>query len=159
LGRTPSDSTRLETALEHPDSHIWAARRLWFEQLFDTEQRLGGYVIGEHATALLVDLQAVYCAGAFLSTVIVACTIVDAHLREAELPDFEGGLKAAFRYSKHVADLEWLRRRRNALVHFKGADGPVVTVDDPHSNRDEHEREAQQAIDLVASVLFENPWT
>lgn len=145
--------------IECPSSPTWEARRVRFEAEFDVEQLGGGYIIGEHATALLVDLQATFCAGAFLTTIILACTIVDAHLREAELdPHFEGGMQAAFQYSDHVSDLEWLRLRRNALVHFKSSRGPALTVDDHYTSREDHEKDARRAINLVARVLFENPW-
>jgi len=51
--------------------------------------------------------------------------------------------------------LEWLRNRRNRLVHFKK--DPAITVEMHYTNRHDHEREAQRAIQLVADVLFEYP--
>jgi hypothetical protein len=145
--------------VEYPDSAVWEARRAWFDQQFDIEQRGGGYIIGEHATALLVDLQSIFCVGAFVSSIILSCTIVDAHLREAELDaDFDGGIQAAFANSAFAADLQWLRRERNALVHFKPSKGPKLIVDDHYSSRSDHEVDARRAISLVASVLFEHPW-
>ncbi|WP_420561686.1 hypothetical protein [Tepidicaulis sp.] len=145
--------------IEHPSVEIWEERRAWFETEFDVEQRGGGYVVGEHATGLLIDLQAAFCAGAFVATIILACTIIDAHLREVELDDrFEGGMKAAFKYSGRVSDLEWLRLRRNALVHFNLSKGPAVTVDGHYCSREVHERDARRAINLVAEVFFETPW-
>lgn len=145
--------------IEHPSSAIWDARREWFETQFDIEQRGGAYIIGEQATALLVDLQSIFCAGAFISSIILSCTIIDSHLREAELADdFDGGLQGAFANSESATDLEWLRRERNALVHFKPSKGPKITVDDHYSSRSDHEADARRAICLVASVLFEHPW-
>lgn len=145
--------------IEYPSSANWEARRAWFDALFDIEQRGGAYVIGEQATALLVDLQSIFCAGASISSIILSCTIVDAHLREAELgDDFDGGMQAAFAYSALAVDLEWLRRERNALVHFKPSKGPKITVDDHYSSRSDHEAAARRAISLVANVLFEHPW-
>jgi len=105
------------------------SQREWFEGVFDVDERGGGYVIGEQATALLIDLQCIYCAGAFVSVVVMSCTIVDCHLREAELPrNFKGGIKAVFESSAFAQELDWLRKYRNQLVHF----GPTqaVTVDD-----------------------------
>jgi hypothetical protein len=145
--------------IEYPSIAIWQARSAWFDAQFDIEQRGGNYIIGEQATALLVDLQSMFCAGAFVSSTIISCTIVDAHLREAELgDDFDGGMQAAFANSASAADLEWLRRERNALVHFKPSKGPKIAVDDHYSSRFDHEAKARRAISLVASVLFEHPW-
>jgi hypothetical protein len=145
--------------IEYPNGATWEFRRAWFDAEFDIERRGGAYAIGEHATALLVDLQSVFCAGAFISAVILARTIVDAHLGEAELgQDFDGGMQAAFANSGFACDLEWLRRERNALVHFKPARGPKITVDAHYISRTEHEANAKRAISLVASVVFENPW-
>ncbi len=47
--------------LEYPSENVWNQRRKWFEALFDTENKSGGaYMIGEHATGLLIELQSVY---------------------------------------------------------------------------------------------------
>lgn len=145
--------------IEHPPKELWQQRRDWFEGLFDVEKRGGGYVIGEQATGLLVDLQAAYCAGAFIACVILGCTVLDAHIRETEAgPDFDGGIEAAFDFSRLRAELDWLRKRRNYLVHFKESRGLAVCIEDHFDKRDSHERDAQRAITLVAAVLFEHPW-
>lgn len=145
--------------IEHPPLSLWQHRRDWFEDLFDVEKRGGSYMMGEHATGLLVDLQATYCAGAFIACIILGCTIVDAHIRETEAgPDFQGGIEAAFGFSGFRAELDWLRKRRNRLVHVKEANGPAISVDGHFDDRDSHEADAKRTIMLVASVFFENPW-
>ncbi len=145
--------------LDCPSDELWDQRRKWFEGLFDVDKRGGGYIIGEQANGLLVDLQAVYCSGAFISCLILACTIVDAQLREAEAPPgFDGGMKSIFELSSFNQELEWLRNRRNRLIHFKESKEPAITVDMHYSDRVEHERDAQRAVRLVADVLFEKPW-
>jgi hypothetical protein len=145
--------------IDCPEPLIWKQRQEWFDELFDVDRRGGGYVLGEHATGLLVDLQAVFCAGAFVSSVIIACAIVDAQMREAELESsFEGGMQAAFAQSTSSSDLEWLRLRRNELVHFKPTRPLAISVDNQWSKRDEHERDAQRAVEIVAVAMFENPW-
>jgi hypothetical protein len=45
--------------LDCPSRELWTQRREWFEQLFDVEKYPGaGFLVGEQATGLLVDLQA-----------------------------------------------------------------------------------------------------
>ncbi|MFQ5443462.1 MAG: hypothetical protein ACE5EK_02480 [Nitrospinales bacterium] len=145
--------------IEHPSQTIWKKRQDWFEDLFDVDKRGGGYLIGEQATGLLIDLQAIFCAGAFISCVILACTIIDSHLRETEAgSDFDGGIKATFQLSAFNDDLDWLRKRRNQLIHFKEKRDLPICVDDHYFRRVEHEQDAKRAIVIVSNVLFENPW-
>ena len=130
--------------LEHPERALWESRRRWFEDLFDIDRRGGAYILGEHATGLLVDLQSIYCAGAFVSVILISCTIVDAHLREAELDQgFKGGIQAAFLSSGHNAELDWLRKRRNELVHYKPKHPLPISVEDQWSSRNQHETVAR----------------
>ena len=143
--------------LDYPSKEVWIQRREWFEQLFDVEKYPGaGFLLGEQATGLLVDLQAAYCGGAFIACVLLAGTIIDCHIREVEGAP-EGGMQAAFAISTFQNELQWLRKRRNRLVHFKASKDPVITVDNHYQNRLDHERDAKKAIDLVARVFFENP--
>lgn len=145
--------------IEAPDRQEWEARRTWFEAQFDIEERGGAYAMGEQASALLIDLQAVFSAGAYISVIILGCAIIDAHLREVEADNrFEGGMQAAFSELTSVPDLDWLRRRRNSLVHFRAQAGAAITVDDHWLQRSAHEADARRTIELVSKVLFENPW-
>lgn len=145
--------------INHPSQNIWEQRQEWFEILFDDDKRPGSYMVGEQATGLLVDLQAIYCAGAFISCIIISCTIIDSHIRETETgPNFEGSIKEAFEFSDYCDELEWLRKTRNRLIHFKETKDLPVSVDDQWFRREEHEKDAKKSIELVANVLFENPW-
>jgi hypothetical protein len=145
--------------LEHPTEVEWEQRREWFEGIFDINNQIGGYQFGEHATGLLVDLQAVYCAGAYISTLVVACAIADSHLRETEFPhNFPGGMKLAFSQSVYSENLDWLRLRRNELVHFSSHRALAISVDDQWTKRASHEADAKRAIEIIASLLFEKPW-
>ncbi len=92
--------------IELPSQETWESRREWFEHKFDTDACGGAFILGEHASALLVDLQAIYCAGAFVSVIIISCAVIDAHLRETELDkSFDGGMKAAFALSDFGVEL------------------------------------------------------
>jgi hypothetical protein len=144
--------------LETPLSQVWEERQDWFENLFDVDNKgWGGYIMSEHATGLLVDLQAVYCAGAFIACIILSCAIIDAHLQDAEGAN-GGNMQSTFAASSYHDKLEWLRKRRNRLVHFKENHPLAISVDDHWENREQHELEAKKAIELVANVFFENPW-
>lgn len=145
--------------IEFPDIKNWEGRRAWFEAQFDIEVLGGAHVMGEQSSALLIDLQAIFCAGAYISAIIIACTIIDAHLREVEADNrFEGGIQAALATLTSVPDLDWLRKRRNGLVHYNQRAGAAITVDEQWLQRTAHEADARKAIQLVSKVLFENPW-
>jgi hypothetical protein len=145
--------------LECPSEEDWKRRREWCEALFDFECRPGhSYIVSEQALGLSIDLQAVYCCGAYVACIILACTMIDTHIRDAEIgPTFDGSIQAAFETSRYAQDLEWLRVRRNRLVHFKEAKGAAISVDMLYADRSVYEQEAQRAITLAADVMFENP--
>lgn len=140
--------------IEYPKIETWQERRIWFEQLFDINCYGGSAIMSEHALGLLIDLQAIYCAGAFVTCIILACTIVDAHLQDVE--GANGGMKSTFAHSKHQEELEWLRQNRNRLIHFKTSFLPAISVDDHWEHHVLHENAAKKSIKLVANVLFEN---
>jgi len=128
-------------------------------ETLDVDRRGGGYHIGEHALALIGEMQAAFCAGAFVATVVLACTVIDAHLREVELDEkFQGGLNSSFQASKYSEELEWLRKLRNAIVHFEWRRGGVLSFEDLWMKREMREASARSAIALVGNVIFENPF-
>lgn len=128
--------------IEYPELATWEERRRWFES-FERNRGKGGaaHVLSEQACALMIDLQAIFCAGAWASTVILAATIVDSQLRYAA-PD-----------EVLAEELEWLRRTRNALIH-ENPNAPEITVEDQWMNRREWERAARRAVAAALSALY-----
>lgn len=55
--------------LECPSVEVWNERRAWFENLAEQD---GGFLLGEQALAIVADLQAAYCAGAWVAALILA---------------------------------------------------------------------------------------
>jgi hypothetical protein len=128
--------------IEYPDLATWEERRRWFEA-FERERGKGGAAprLSEQACALMIDLQATFCAGAWATTVMLAATIVDSQLRYAPAdPELE-------------AELGWLRRTRNALVH-ENPNAPELTVEDQWMHRREWERAARRAVGAALSALY-----
>jgi hypothetical protein len=128
--------------IEYPELATWEERRRWFEG-FERDRGKGGAatVLSEQACALMIDLQAIFCAGAWASTVILAATIVDSQLRYTA-PD-----------EVLAEELEWLRRTRNALVH-ENPNAPEITVEDQWMNRRDWERAARRAVAATLSALY-----
>jgi hypothetical protein len=110
--------------LERPDEITWDERRLWFEAREAQVGRGGTGALSEQACALMIDLQAVFCAGAWAAVVILAAVIVDAQLREVR-----GGPERPA-----ASERQWLRRLRNALVH-EDPTKPGLTLEDHWTRR------------------------
>ena len=132
--------------LDRPDEITWDERRLWFEEREGAHARGGSGTLSEQACALMVELQAVFSAGAWAAVVILAAAIVDAQLREAR-----GGPERPAREERR-----WLRRLRNALIHEDPA-GPALTLEDHWTRRREWERHARRAVEAALAALYPAP--
>jgi hypothetical protein len=97
--------------LEHPTQLMWEARRSWFESQEEGYRGEAGYLISEQACALIADVQAAFCAGAWLAVVVLAMAVIDAQLQETELPGFKGNTMQLLDESGASPDVQSLRRR------------------------------------------------
>ena len=144
--------------IEHPLLEIWEKRRNWFEQLLNEYESQGSYLVSEQACALIADVQSCFCAGAWVSVILLAFTVIDAQLRETEIPEFKGNseqLLDTLGFDKRFQDL---RKRRNRIVHLN-PDKPAITVDQQWGNRRELEEEAKKAVKLMVEAFYSNPGT
>lgn len=129
--------------LDRPDLETWEARRLWFESLEAESSRAGAAPrLSEQACALVIELQAVYCAGAWAAAVILAGAIVEMQA------DRLGG-----QVDVPGEDLRWLRRKRNALIHESPLE-PALTIEDQWTRRSLWEGHAKRAIAIVFQALY-----
>jgi hypothetical protein len=128
--------------LEYPDLETWEERRRWFEAL-EAERARGGAAsrLSEQACALMVDLQATFCVGAWAAAIVLAATIVDS---QGRLTRADPGLQE---------ELAWLRLTRNALVHEDPRE-PAITIEDQWMNRRAWERDAKRAISIAMATLY-----
>ncbi len=132
--------------LEPPDEAVWDARRLWFEAREASCAKAGAPAPREQACALMIDLQAAYCAGAFSAAIVLAAAIVDAQT----LPGAprEAGVAGLDRKT-----LRWLRGLRNRLVHEDPAN-PAITIEDHWMKRDVWERRTRRAVEAAFAALY-----
>lgn len=143
--------------LEHPSAEIWEQRRKWFEAADEKYERGCSYLLSEQACALTADVQAAFCAGAWGAVIVLSMCVIDAALRETEVPGFTGNTKDLLDVAGANPDVQELRRRRNALVHLDPA-RPALTVDQQWRGRAELEGEARRAIDLMFEAFYIGPW-
>jgi hypothetical protein len=142
--------------LDQPSPEVWSERQAWFEgQLLEHEQR-GSFLVSEQACALIGEAQACFCAGAWISVIVFAFTVIDAQLRETEAPGFKGNSKRLLEDLGLDARFQELRTRRNRIVHID-PEAPAITVDQQWADRFELESEACEAVELMLEAFFASP--
>lgn len=135
--------------LERPDETLWDERRLWFEAREAARGGAGAQAPSEQSCALMIDLQAAFCAGAWSAVIVLAAAIVDAQApagaeRRADVPGVAR------------KTLRWLRGLRNRLVH-EDPGNPAITIEDHWLNRDTWERRARRAVEAALDALYPAP--
>ncbi|MPZ11739.1 MAG: hypothetical protein GEU89_16270 [Kiloniellaceae bacterium] len=129
--------------LERPSEELWDERRLWFEEQEALHARGGVQAPSEQACALMIDLQAVFCAGAWAAVVILACAVSEA----------QGGSRRESLPGVPDSDLRWLRALRNRLSHENRSD-PELTIEDQWLRRDLWEERARRAVAIAFAALY-----
>lgn len=144
--------------LELPSDITWRDRRYWFEDQIAEHQGHGSYLLSEQACALMMEVQACYCAGAWIAVVVLAYTVIDAQLLETQASGFDGNSAQLLRHLDFSDEYQQLRLRRNRIVHLR-CDQPAITVDQQWGLRKELEAEAQAAVKLMLAAFFDAPGT
>ena len=99
-----------------------------------------------------------FCAGAWAAVIIIAHAVIDATLRDTESGDYQS---SSHKLCGDDDDLQWLRRRRNLLLHVRE---DQTTIDEAELHRIEEnyaslEPDARRAVQLVFRVMYANPGT
>jgi hypothetical protein len=133
------------------------ARARFFADTMEAAQRRGGAVpVGEHAQALLVELETVFAAGAWIATVVLATATIEAHLREIAhgrgLGDPLLNTRDLFAEGRLDERFDELRRTRNRWLHV--SDPPALTVDMHWFEAERFEATAREAVRLTAEALY-----
>ncbi len=143
--------------IEHPSHEIWEQRRSWFQSVEEKTHGKGNYLVSEQACALTSDVQSAFCAGAWVGVIILSMAVVDATLRETEVPGFNGNTKKLIEVANANPRLQAMRERRNAFVHVD-PNNPALTVDQQWEERNKLEKEAREAVELMFEAFFIGPW-
>lgn len=104
--------------LSFPESKIWDNRANWFDIRLETNLENGSFLISEHVSVLSSELRAAYACGLRHTTLILSVAIIDAQLRDIELPDHKGNTKSLTDELGFNCRFDVIRRRRNELIHF-----------------------------------------
>ena len=136
--------------LDPPDPLLWDERRLWFESQEAAYSSGGSSGIDEQAAALLVDLQAAYCAGIWSAVILLAAAAVESQLRERRR---RGAKPPAAKPGERPRDLRWLRDIRNRLLHA-GSEDPGLRIADHWQGREVWRKRAERAILTALAFLY-----
>ena len=123
-------------------------REAWFRE---TMVRADMGRLSDQAAALLAELETIFVAGAWVATVILAAAVIEAELRAEGDDGRFTNTGVLFREAGLGDDFDWLRQRRNALLHFTGE--PALTVDMFWFQAAELEADARRSVMLVAGML------
>ncbi len=134
--------------LELPSRETWEARRLWFESLGDSFiNEHASYGLSDQACALVGEVQMAFCAGAWVTVLVMAIAVVESHIAEFGRADL----------SDNPA-LQVLRKRRNGIVHCQPKH-QSISLDQQWSDRTQLETEAKEAVRLMFEVFYSDVGT
>ncbi|MBK7415260.1 MAG: hypothetical protein IPJ38_09300 [Dechloromonas sp.] len=70
---------------------IQQERSLWFDSAFDAVKNYRGFpsLLSSHALLIEIDIRLAFCAGAWISTIVLACAAVEAKFRQIDSDDFK----------------------------------------------------------------------
>ena len=129
--------------LDLPKDVIWSERRFWFEDLEAEYSHSGSQAPSELACALMIDLQATFCVGAWAATIILCSSIIQAQVKEH-------GTQLSWIDPK---ELSWMNKLRNRIVHGDKRK-PGITIQDQWTRRDDWEQRARKAVELTFKSLY-----
>ncbi len=148
----------MRDAFDCPLQETWDKRRDWLYQELEKAETGMSYLLSEHAVALFMDMQLAYCAGAWLSVIVMSVSVIDAHLRETEALDNKIGTAKLLSDYYNGGDIDWLRKLRNKYVHVDLDKSPFA-MNDWYSQQEKLEEDATTAMQMTIAAIFQSPGT
>jgi|GEM_PF-1975915 len=148
----------MDDLFEQSSSELWEQRRNWIDKELEEAEIGFSYLVSDHATALFMDMQIAFCAGAWLSVIVMAVSVIDAHLRETASNDNNIGTAKLLNEYYEGENINWLRKLRNTYVHLN-MEKPTLEMNAWFNNQKELEADAVIAMQMTIKALFQNPGT
>ena len=100
----------------NPDNtNAGAERRKWLYQTFDANKKEKSEILlSSHALLLEIDIGHAFCAGAWISTIVLACAAIEAKVRQIDTENYEAKIGALLKWN---SELRWLTNVRNEIMH------------------------------------------
>ncbi len=146
---------------DHVKQTVWNSRYDWLRQ---TEKQEAGVwnsvLLSPQGTLIAYDLEIAFCAGAWISVIVLAHAAIDTIIRDTESGDYKINSQKIFGNDN---DLQWLRKLRNRLVHVSepGHEKALSeeSLNDVAAFQESLETDARHAMSLVYRTIYENPGT
>lgn len=138
-----------------PSEGIWNGRRDQFRNFEAIAVGEGLYAQDAHGQreALVRELEHAYCAGAWVSTILLAQAIVEITLAFHGYVTFSQREEflAKYDFDERAKDL---RLKRNAITHRNANDDVAVSLHQILFDREELRLDAKRAVSLCLNVAF-----
>jgi hypothetical protein len=146
---------------DHVNETVWNERYDWLRETEETEAGAWGSVfLSSQGTLLSYDIEIAFCAGAWLSVIVLAHAAIDATIRDTESGDYESISRKVFGEDE---DLQWLRRLRNQIVHVSAPDSPKALPEEAENDvaayQESLEPYARRAVTLMFRTVYANKGT
>lgn len=138
-----------------PKIEIWRSRRVWLDIEMGNAETGLVYAVSDHSTVLFMDMQQAFCAGAWISVIVMSISVIDSHLRENEVMDNSIGTAKLLQDFYEGEEIDWLRRLRNKYVHHN-LEKPLLEMNAWFS-QEQLEKDAYKAMKMTIVALFQNP--
>ncbi|MCD8032037.1 MAG: hypothetical protein LUF85_14765 [Bacteroides sp.] len=133
----------------------WKQREAWINKELE-EAETGVHDCCDHVITLFFDMQIAYCAGAWISVIVMSVSVIDAHLRDVEAMNAKIGTAKLLNDYYKGEDINWLRKLRNSYVHFED-NKSVFGMNAHFEKQEELEKNATKAMEMTIKALFQNP--
>lgn len=92
-----------------------AERRKWMYQAFDANKKeKSERLLSSHTLLLEIDIGYAFCAGAWISTIVLACAAIEAKVRQIDTENYESTIGKLLKWNR---ELQWLTDVRNEIMH------------------------------------------
>jgi len=141
---------------ERPEDNSQHQRWLWYVQAFElVKSKRFKALHSSHALLLEVDVQKAFCAGAWLSTIVLATAAIEANIRQIEKQNYETKVSLLFGSDP---ELRWLREIRNEIMHAgePGSQSKLWKVDGHDISQTHHalEQDAKRVVKLMFRSIY-----
>lgn len=146
---------------DHVNETVWNQRYDWLRETEEKEAGAWGSVfLSSLGTLLSYDIEIAFCAGAWLSVIVLAHAAIDATIRDTEFGDYDSNSSKVFGEDE---DLQWLRRLRNQIVHASAPDSPKALPEEAENDvaayQESLEPHARRAVALMFRTVYANKGT
>lgn len=136
-------------------TELWTNRSDWLLSIEQSSSDpMASYLLSDQGTLLIYDVHRAFCAGAWISVIVLCHAAIDSTIRDTELGDYTSNSKKIFGGD---AELEWLRKTRNRLVHVSPDTDPKLADFDIY--HDSREPDARRSVELLFRVIYASPGT